>query len=220
MKKTVFTISAGIFAICFLLTVSSARAERKQQFPPDKYISASQVADSLVKGKDRVFLLDVRNDWEYRDFHISGAKNIAVQVLADPKNLAKIPKGRKIVLYCRTGVRSERALGILLAKGYDAYSMEGGVASWWKNIIEPPSITMAPFGKQSASFRKRQGLRNYFMKIPGTGPALATPPGPTMKKSVKSAPSATTAPKVAKPKLVSPQPCAVGGAPDLGNPCG
>jgi rhodanese-related sulfurtransferase len=202
------------------MAASSTWAERKQRFPPDKYVSASQLADSLVKGKERIYLLDVRNDWEYSDFHIPGAKNIAVQVLNNPKNLAKIPKGRKIVLYCRTGVRSERALGILLAKGYDAYSMEGGVASWWRNIIEPPSITMAPFGKGGAQFRKRQGLRNYFMKIPGAGPALATPPGPAIKKSAKSAPTAKTAPKLAKPKMAPLQPCAVGGSPDMGNPCG
>ncbi|MBT3349989.1 MAG: rhodanese-like domain-containing protein [Nitrospinaceae bacterium] len=220
MNFSLFGRVAVAIAICISFAVSPTWAERKLQFSPDKYISASQVADSLIKGEERVFLLDVRNDWEYSDFHIPGASNIAVQVLKDPNNLAKIPKGRKIVLYCRTGVRSERALGILLAKGYDAYSMEGGVASWWRNIIEPPSITMAPFGKQGAPFRKRQGIRNYFMKIPGAGPALATPPGPDIKKSAKSAPQVTDAPKVAKPKMAPLQPCAVGGTPDMGNPCG
>ena len=65
--------------------------------------------------------------------------------------------------------------------GFDAVSIKGGIASWWRDVIQPPSITMAPFGKQGADFRKRQGLRNYFLKMPGAGSAFTTPAGPPIR---------------------------------------
>jgi rhodanese-related sulfurtransferase len=204
----------------FWLAASSVWAAPGQAHPPDKYVTPIETADILVKGKERPFLLDVRNDWEYGDYHIPGAANIPVQVLGKPENLAKLPKGRKILLYCRTGVRADRALSILSAKGFNAVSIKGGVAAWWREVIQPPSITMVPFGKHGADFRKRQGLRNYFMKIPGAGAAFATPAGPPIKKAVKAILSPKVPTSVVKPKTALPQPCAVGGPPNLGNPCG
>ncbi len=208
------------FAVVFIFLSTPAWGAPAQTHPPEKYVSPIQAADILVQGKERPFLLDVRNDWEYEDYHIPGAANIPVQILGKPENLARLPKSRKIVLYCRTGVRADRALSILSAKGFDAVSIKGGIASWWRDVIQPPSITMAPFGKQGADFRKRQGLRNYFLKMPGAGSAFATPAGPPIKKAVKSAPPPKTPSRIAKPKAASPQPCAVGGPPNLGNPCG
>ncbi len=143
-----------------------AWAQPFQQHPPEKYVTPLQVAKAIAFEKKNIFLLDVRNGWEYSDYHISGAVNIPVQVLASLENLAKIPKGKKIVVYCRTGVRADRALSILKAKGIDAVNIRGGIVAWWRDVLSPPSNTMAPYGRMKLAYRKRQKLRKFFLPGP------------------------------------------------------
>lgn len=211
-----------VLAVVFWSASLSVQAEAGRPHPPERYLSPLKVAELMVAGKERIFLLDVRFAWEYADYHIPGAENISVQELAKPENLSRMPKRRKIVLYCRTGARADRALSILLSKGFEAYSIKGGIAAWWRDVMEPPSITLAPYGKQAALFRERQGLRNYFLNVPGAGAAFPTPPGPPIQRKAPEAPKATAVPPKEKPEGGVPPPSrAPAAAPDpFQNPCG
>ena len=155
-------------AAAFLASLAGAtvRAQPFQQHPPEKYVTPLQAAEAIAGDNKNIFLLDVRSGWEYSDYHIHGAANIPVQVLASPENLAKIPKGKKIVVYCRTGVRADRALSILKVKGIDAVNIRGGVVAWWRDVLSPPSNTMVPYGRMKPAYRKRQKLRKYFLSGP------------------------------------------------------
>lgn len=153
-------------ALLAALPGATVWAQPFQQHPPEKYVTPLEAAEAIAGGKKNLFLLDVRNGWEYSDYHIPGAANISVQVLASPENLAKIPKGKKIVVYCRTGVRADRALSILKAKSIDAVNIRGGVVAWWRDVLSPPSNTMAPYGRMKPAYRKRQKLRKYFLSTP------------------------------------------------------
>ncbi len=44
--------------------------------------------------------------------------------------LAEIPKDREIVVVCRNGVRSANVAAGLLARGYDAMNLTGGLVAW------------------------------------------------------------------------------------------
>ena len=74
-------------------------------------------------------LIDVRTPQEFGGGHIEGAKNIPVDDLAD--NLADISKdGGPVVIYCRSGRRSDIAAHILTKAGYtDVYDL-GGINNW------------------------------------------------------------------------------------------
>jgi rhodanese-related sulfurtransferase len=62
-------------------------------------------------------VLDVRTPAEYADGHVQGAVNIPVQELG--QRMAELgEKSRPVVLYCRSGMRSATAAGMLRVAGF------------------------------------------------------------------------------------------------------
>ena len=47
-----------------------------------------------------------------------------------PDRLSEIPKDRPVVVHCRSGARSARAVAMLRAEGYDAHNLVGGILAW------------------------------------------------------------------------------------------
>lgn len=83
--------------------------------------------EELKKDKKKYKLIDVREDWEYREGHIEGAENIPFSTFEWAEREGKIPKDKPLVVYCLHGIRSFRILQFLQAKGYKkAYHLEGG----------------------------------------------------------------------------------------------
>jgi rhodanese-related sulfurtransferase len=86
-------------------------------------------AETLIKEKKELQLIDVRTPAEYAAGHLANAKLIPVQELEG--RVGEIDKTKPILLYCRSGHRSGNALKILLGKGYaQAKHMEGGINAW------------------------------------------------------------------------------------------
>jgi rhodanese-related sulfurtransferase len=65
-----------------------------------------------------VLILDVRNTDEAKTGMIPGAMLIPDEELA--ARLAEVPKGKRIITHCLTGVRAEMAYHKLKAAGFDA----------------------------------------------------------------------------------------------------
>ncbi|MCX7903205.1 MAG: FAD-dependent oxidoreductase [Caloramator sp.] len=74
--------------------------------------------------RNEYFIVDVRTDLEYETGHIEGAVNIPVDELRGRLN--EIPRNKKIVVYCKVGLRGYIAYRILLQNGYDVYNLSGG----------------------------------------------------------------------------------------------
>ena len=74
-------------------------------------------------------LLDVRTAGEYDGGHLPGAVNIPVDRLADGMRQLPDPD-RVIVVYCRSGVRSSRAAGLLRRAGFATVHDLGGMSNW------------------------------------------------------------------------------------------
>lgn len=78
---------------------------------------------------DGALLLDVRTVEEFSEGHLEGAKNIPVGELE--KRLAEVgDKNRPVVVYCRSGRRSESAKKILLSAGWKRVENLGGKDNW------------------------------------------------------------------------------------------
>jgi glyoxylase-like metal-dependent hydrolase (beta-lactamase superfamily II)/rhodanese-related sulfurtransferase len=93
--------------------------------------SATVVADSSV------FLLDVRESDEFRQWSIEGSVNIPLsELLSQQKLLDKIPKDRKIVTICPHGNRSTIAKYFLERYYYNVRSLEGGLQAWSNTLEE------------------------------------------------------------------------------------
>ncbi|SKA85196.1 NADPH-dependent 2,4-dienoyl-CoA reductase, sulfur reductase [Caloramator quimbayensis] len=74
--------------------------------------------------KDEYFILDVRTPVEYQGGHIEGAVNIPVDDLR--QRLNEIPRNKKIIEYCKVGLRGYLAYRILIQNGYEVYNLSGG----------------------------------------------------------------------------------------------
>ncbi len=83
---------------------------------------ASKLIDS---GAVRV--LDVRRKTEYREGHIEDATNIAHTRLMS--RLDEVPDG-KLLVHCRSGVRSARASAYLQRLGREVINLKGGFLAW------------------------------------------------------------------------------------------
>jgi rhodanese-related sulfurtransferase len=89
-------------------------------------VSVDEASKLQEKG---AFILDVREQSEWVQFHIPGAVLIPLGSL--PDQLAKVPKDQPIIVVCRTGHRSAQGRDILLQAGYkNVTSMTGGVTEW------------------------------------------------------------------------------------------
>ena len=76
-------------------------------------------------------LVDLRSANQFKDGHITGAKNIpGDQVAADPKVVEKLAS-KTVVLYCDDGATTAAAQRTLARAGIkDVFSLRGGLAAW------------------------------------------------------------------------------------------
>jgi rhodanese-related sulfurtransferase len=76
-------------------------------------------------------LVDLRSANQYKDGHITGAKNLpGDQVAADPKALEKLAS-KTVVLYCDDGATTAAAQRTLERAGIrNVFSLRGGLAAW------------------------------------------------------------------------------------------
>ncbi|MCS5712602.1 ThiF family adenylyltransferase [Candidatus Berkiella aquae] len=90
-------------------------------------ITVQELAQKL-NNQESFFLLDVRNPDEHAQFNIGGH---LVPLTLLPESLAQIPDDMPIVIYCRSGHRSQLALEFLQQQGFsDVKNLIGGVLAW------------------------------------------------------------------------------------------
>jgi len=91
-------------------------------------ISPEKFKSLLAEQEQELFLLDVRNPSEYREFHINGH---LIPFMELPQRLHELPnKDTLILVHCQHGVRSLHAAEFLRREGYlHSYSLEGGLAA-------------------------------------------------------------------------------------------
>lgn len=78
---------------------------------------------------NRVTVLDVRGEGEWKGGHIPGSLNVPVGSLE--RQLAEIPRDGPVVVHCQTGARAAIAASFLRARGFtDVRLFPGGFAEW------------------------------------------------------------------------------------------
>jgi adenylyltransferase/sulfurtransferase len=113
--------------------------------PPTKAADQGKVsADQEMSVSDlkarmdqhNVFLLDVREPREWEISRIEGATLIPLGEL--PKRLNELPdptNGVEIVVHCKTGIRSAKAVNLLRERGYTRVkNLRGGIMEWIQRI--------------------------------------------------------------------------------------
>ena len=91
-------------------------------------VSASELQARLERGD--VVLLDVRPEPEYRAGHIAGAVSAPLSAL--PSIVAKLPRRREVIAYCRGPycVYADDAVRLLRERGLKARRLDVGFPEW------------------------------------------------------------------------------------------
>jgi thiosulfate/3-mercaptopyruvate sulfurtransferase len=104
-------------------------------------------------GEEGLTILDVRATWEFdgaagapcdpRQGHIPGARSLPLDRLVSCRNteevraLVGLPEKAEIVAYCHSGNRSQFAVQVLRAAGYEARNYVGSWHEWSRDLTLP-----------------------------------------------------------------------------------
>ena len=119
LKKGFLIVPAFLLTFCFAQDFPSVTAED---------------AFKMKAEKDSIIFVDVRTSDEYKGplGHIEGSILIPLHQLEQNVNQLDSYKGYEMVVYCRSGNRSQGATRFLRKKGFDAQNMLGGIKAWNK----------------------------------------------------------------------------------------
>jgi len=99
-------------------------------------VTAVKLAEWL-KSEQPPKLLDVRQDYEHEVARLEEARLIPLPEL--PMRTAELAdwKEQDVVVYCHHGVRSQMAIGLLRAAGFQKlHNLTGGIDAWSKDVDE------------------------------------------------------------------------------------
>jgi len=124
-------ILRAFITICLLIPVLSCAQNNKQFAGKAEYhkISAEE-AKKMLDENPQARLLDVRSESEYKEKHIVGATLFPLPEIESKATTVLPDKSALILVYCRSGVRSNNAANLLVSMGYtNVYDM-GGINGW------------------------------------------------------------------------------------------
>ncbi|MGQ9833984.1 MAG: molybdopterin-synthase adenylyltransferase MoeB [Candidatus Villigracilaceae bacterium] len=95
-------------------------------------ITAAELAERL-KSRPSPYLLDVREPHELSISSLPGAVNLPLGQLAG--QMSELDPNQEIIIFCKSGIRSARALEILLGAGFrNVKHLQGGINAWARTI--------------------------------------------------------------------------------------
>jgi rhodanese-related sulfurtransferase len=87
------------------------------------------VAEAARRLQSGALLVDVREPWEWEQQRIPEA--ILLPLAELPNRLDEIPTDREVLVHCRSGARSARAVAFLVAQGRSRVAnVAGGIEAW------------------------------------------------------------------------------------------
>ncbi len=82
-----------------------------------------------ISAYDDVFMLDVREQYEFDEKHIPDINLIPMSEIQN--RVSEIPTDKTVVVTCRSGNRSGQVTDFLRQNGFDnVHNMEGGIVAW------------------------------------------------------------------------------------------
>lgn len=103
-------------------------------------ITATQLKRLLDQSAD-VVVIDVRNPDEYAIARIPGTTLVPLPEIEQGAGVEKVRElvnGSELVVHCRSGMRSSKALSILQAAGINGSNLKGGIHAWSDEV--DPSV--------------------------------------------------------------------------------
>lgn len=169
--------AAGVLGVAAALAAVSAAVSPSGMNPA----SPETVVEAMVTEKDHVQplelarwilekrqdyqLVDLREPWEYDDYHIPTAVNIPLTQLFTPEGLKRLDRSKTIVVYGLGMGHPAQTQLLLSLKGYRALSVKDGITGWWDQVLTPQSLRGE--NPQPAGYQQAKALREQFLGAPG-----------------------------------------------------
>jgi sulfur-carrier protein adenylyltransferase/sulfurtransferase len=83
-----------------------------------------------VDARSPFYLLDVREPHEFQISRIAGSTLIPLGQLPSRLGELTAASGQEIIVHCKSGVRSAKAVAILKENGIEAKNLKGGILAW------------------------------------------------------------------------------------------
>ncbi|MGF1569160.1 MAG: rhodanese-like domain-containing protein [Nodosilinea sp.] len=91
---------------------------------------AQRLIQANPQGAD-VVILDVRTPDEFATGHLAEAVNLDYHSDTFRQQIAQLDSAKTYLIYCRTGVRSDRTLALMQELGFQhLYNLLGGIVRW------------------------------------------------------------------------------------------
>jgi molybdopterin/thiamine biosynthesis adenylyltransferase/rhodanese-related sulfurtransferase len=99
-------------------------------------VSTNQTAEMTVEelkqrleNGEPMFILDVRNPEEFQICRLPGSKLLPLPEL--PKRVGELSKDQEMVVHCKSGMRSAKAIAFLKQQGFQKLrNLQGGILAW------------------------------------------------------------------------------------------
>lgn len=114
-------------------------------------------------------VIDIRDSAAFEYGHIAGAVNIPQSEIAT----AELPKDKKLLICCKSGIISRDVAEELREKGYDAYNLEDGYAGWLsiklqdRSVTESVELSLRKKFKKSIWCKFTKAINEYELVKPG-----------------------------------------------------
>lgn len=129
-----FKILAAGWVFIVLLSGTSCLSQSHQQDPAQNvvYKDIDVPTFSLyINEKQNSQILDVRTPAEWAQGIIPGAKKMNLHDPDFTTQLQALDMDRPVLVYCRSGARSENAMKLMVKMGFkEVYNLEGGILAW------------------------------------------------------------------------------------------
>ena len=124
-------------------------------------------------------LLDVRQDFEFAEGHLPGARHIPLPELSERLN--ELDRNLPLLVYCHTGMRSLAAANMLAGQGFrDIMSLKGGMGAWNGALAQGPvdlgMASLAEAGTPAALLERAWGMELALEQFYGALAGRATDP--------------------------------------------
>jgi rhodanese-related sulfurtransferase len=135
--KNMKNIKIGLlFVVMLLLAACGGSTTTDQAVQNDLAVASLELVPEVdvhtvaeIKAREDVFLLDVREQWEYDEGHIPGVTLLPMGEV--PARLDEIPTDKEVIVTCRSGNRSGQVTDYLRQNGFDnVHNMQGGIVAW------------------------------------------------------------------------------------------
>ncbi len=124
------------------------------------HVTPVELAHWIVEKRQDYQLIDLRQPWQYDDYHIPSAVNVPLGQFFQESNLKQLDRSKKIVVYGLGAGHAAETQLLLQMKGYNAYSVREGISAWWDQVVTPTSLRSE--SADPAGYQQAKQLREFF----------------------------------------------------------